>query len=190
MRTRDENKIQALENATFDLVEESGIANLSINKLAKRAGVSVATTYIYYENKADLLGQLFSKVQENLITQLPMPDQTLTPQDQFATLMRDYAANFEKHPKQVAFMATMVANPEFLPDDMQGEGSLLSPAVLTVIKQAYQQQLLTTANVDIIVAQALQPMQWLMQSRLRNNLSVSEDELNTLIQLATRALFK
>ena len=190
MRTRDENKIQALENATFDLVEESGIANLSINKLAKRAGVSVATTYIYYENKADLLGQLFSKVQENLITQLPMPDQTLTPQDQFATLMRDYAANFEKHPKQAAFMATMVANPEFLPDDMQGEGSLLSPAMLTVIKQAYQQQLLTTANVDIIVAQALQPMQWLMQSRLRNNLSVSEDELNTLIQLATRALFK
>ena len=84
----------------------------------------------------------------------------------------------------------MVANPEFLPDDMQGEGSLLSPAMLTVIKQAYQQQLLTTANVDIIVAQALQPMQWLMQSRLRNNLSVSEDELNTLIQLATRALFK
>ena len=62
--------------------------------------------------------------------------------------------------------------------------------MLTVIKQAYQQQLLTTANVDIIVAQALQPMQWLMQSRLRNNLSVSEDELNTLIQLATRALFK
>ena len=87
MRTRDENKIQALENATFDLVEESGIANLSINKLAKRAGVSVATTYIYYENKADLLGQLFGKVQDNLITQLPMPDQTLTPQDQFATLL-------------------------------------------------------------------------------------------------------
>ena len=44
MRTRDENKIQALENAAFDLVEESGIANLSINKLAKRAGVSVGTT--------------------------------------------------------------------------------------------------------------------------------------------------
>ena len=62
--------------------------------------------------------------------------------------------------------------------------------MLTVIKRAYQQQLLMTANVDIIVAQSLQPMQWLLQSRLRNGLTVSNDELTELIALASRALLK
>ena len=62
--------------------------------------------------------------------------------------------------------------------------------MLTVIKRAYQQQLLMTANVDIIVAQSLQPMQWLVQARLRNGLTVSNDELTELIALASRALFK
>lgn len=190
MRTRDSNKIKALEDATYDLVEEAGIANFSINKLAKRAGVSVATAYIYYANKADLLGQLFEKVQTLLVGSIAVPDDDQTPQEQFEVVMRAYAQTSEQHPKQVAFMATLVANPEFLPTEIQGEGSLLGPAMLTVIKRAYQQQLLMTANVDIIVAQSLQPMQWLLQSRLRNGLTVSNDELTELIALASRALFK
>lgn len=190
MRTRDSNKIKALEDATYDLVEEAGIANFSINKLAKRAGVSVATAYIYYANKADLLGQLFEKVQTLLVGSTAVPDDDQTPQEQFEVVMRAYAQTFEQHPKQVAFMATLVANPEFLPTEIQGEGSLLGPAMLTVIKRAYQQQLLMTANVDIIVAQSLQPMQWLLQARLRNGLTVSNDELTELIALASRALFK
>ena len=80
MRTRDSNKIKALEDATYDLVEEAGIANFSINKLAKRAGVSVATAYIYYANKADLLGQLFEKVQTLLVGSTAVPDDDHTPQ--------------------------------------------------------------------------------------------------------------
>ena len=190
MRTRDENKIKALEEATYALVEEAGIAGFSINKLAKRAGVSVATAYIYYENKADLLGQLFQKVQTLLIDSLPVPTSEQPVQSQFASLMREYARVFEQHPKQVAFLAAMTANPSFLPTDEQGQGSLLGPAMLTVIKRAYQADLLTTSNVDIIVAQSLQPLQWLMQSRAQNGLSVTEEEVTVLITLAERALFK
>jgi|GEM_PF-2492387 len=190
MRIRDENKIKALEEATYALVEEAGIAGFSLNKLAKRAGVSVATTYIYYENKMDLLGQLFQKVQTLLIDNLPVPraDQPITVQ--FAKLMQAYAEAFEQHPQQVAFLAAMTANPSFLPAEEQGQGSLLGPAMLTVIKRAYQADMLTTSNVDIIVAQSLQPLQWLMQSRTQNGLSVSEEEVALLITLAERALFK
>ena len=73
MRQRDENKISALSKAAIDLVAEQGIINLSINKMAKRAGVSVATAYVYYDNKADLLGKLFQQVQNLLINNMTMP---------------------------------------------------------------------------------------------------------------------
>lgn len=189
MRTRDMSKIQALEDAAYDLVQEQGLSHLSINKLAKRANVSVATAYIYYENKADLLGTLYQSIRKTLILNLPLPNTALTVQEQFAQVMHTYAETFLAHPKQVNFMSALSANPEYLPEDMQGDDSLLGPAMMAVIKQAYEQNKLRTKNVDLIVAQALQPLQWLLQTRAQHKAGVRVEEVDALIEMAQRAIF-
>lgn len=189
MRNRDMSKIQALENAAYDLVQAQGLSQLSINKLAKRANVSVATAYIYYENKADLLGTLYQSIRETLILNLPLPDPALTVQEQFAQVMRTYAETFLAHPKQVNFMTALSANPEYLPEAMQGDDSLLGPAMMAVIKQAYEKNKLRTKNVDLIVAQALQPLQWLLQTRAQHKAGVQVEEVDALIEMAQRAIF-
>lgn len=189
MRTRDMSKIQALEDAAYDLVQEQGLSHLSINKLAKRANVSVATAYIYYENKADLLGTLYQSIRKTLILNLPLPNTALTVQEQFAQVMHTYAETFLAHPKQVNFMSALSANPEYLPEEMQGDDSLLGPAMMAVIKQAYEQNKLRTKNVDLIVAQALQPLQWLLQTRAQHKAGVRVEEVDALIEMAQRAIF-
>lgn len=189
MRNRDMSKIQALEDAAYDLVQAQGLSQLSINKLAKRANVSVATAYIYYENKADLLGTLYQSIRETLILNLPLPNPASTVQEQFAQVMRTYAETFLAHPKQVNFMTALSANPEYLPEEMQGDDSLLGPAMMAVIKQAYEQNKLRTKNVDLIVAQALQPLQWLLQTRAQHNAKVQVEEVDALIEMAQRAIF-
>ena len=189
MRNRDMSKIQALEDAAYDLVQAQGLSQLSINKLAKRANVSVATAYIYYENKADLLGTLYQGIRETLILNLPLPNQALTVQEQFAQVMHAYAETFLAHPKQVNFMTALSANPEYLPEEMQGDDSLLGPAMMAVVKQAYEQNKLRTKNVDLIVAQALQPLQWLLQTRARHQAGVQVEEVDALIEMAQRAIF-
>lgn len=55
MRYRDENKVQAIRDAAIDMVAQDGLENFGINRLAKAAGVSPATIYIYYKDKEDLL---------------------------------------------------------------------------------------------------------------------------------------
>jgi len=189
MRNRDMSKIQALEEAAYDLVQTKGLSQLSINKLAKRANVSVATAYIYYENKADLLGTLYQSIRDTLILNLPLPNTALSVQEQFAQVMHSYADTFLAHPKKVNFMTALSANPEYLPEDMQGDDSLLGPAMMAVIKQAYEQNKLRTKNVDLIVAQALQPLQWLLQTRAQHNAKVQVEEIDALIEMAQRAIF-
>ena len=88
------------------------------------------------------------------------------------------------------FLAAMLANQQFLPSDLQNSGSLLNNELLTVITQAYRQKLLVTGSVDLIVAQTIQPMQWLLQSRIQNGLTVSDAEIEEFITMATRAIFK
>ncbi|MBM7617039.1 AcrR family transcriptional regulator [Weissella uvarum] len=190
MRKRDENKLIALEQAALDLVQENGLSQLSINKLAKRAGVSVATAYIYFENKSDLLGHLYQSMQNTLIEQIEAPDASLPITQQFAQVMQAYAHNFDQNPKALNFMAALAANPEYLPEDLQTNTTLLGPAMLTVIKRAYQADQLVTHNVDLIVAQALQPLQWLYQVRAQHQVPVTAAELDQLIGMATRAIFK
>jgi AcrR family transcriptional regulator len=55
MRIKDEEKQEALFEATVKLVNEIGFAASSVAKIAKEAKVSAATLYVYYKNKEDLL---------------------------------------------------------------------------------------------------------------------------------------
>jgi AcrR family transcriptional regulator len=62
MRTRDENKIEAIFQQALEMIVNEGFDGFSMQKLAKAAGVSPATIYIYFSDKEELLLQLNKKV--------------------------------------------------------------------------------------------------------------------------------
>jgi len=61
MRTRDENKITKIFHKTLEMIVKYGFDGLSMQKLARAAGVSPATIYIYFKSKEDLLLQLHKR---------------------------------------------------------------------------------------------------------------------------------
>jgi AcrR family transcriptional regulator len=63
MRTRDESKIEAIRDKAIEIIVNEGFDGFSMQKLAKAAGVSPATIYIYHKNREDLLNNLFNEVQ-------------------------------------------------------------------------------------------------------------------------------
>jgi AcrR family transcriptional regulator len=58
MRPRDENKELLIRQKAIEMVVQNGMDGFSVNKLAKAAGVSPATIYIYYKDKDDLITKL------------------------------------------------------------------------------------------------------------------------------------
>jgi len=59
MRKRDEQKEQAIRDHALEMIVTHGFDGLSMQKLAKAAGVSPSTIYIYFKDREDLLLQLF-----------------------------------------------------------------------------------------------------------------------------------
>lgn len=59
MRPRDDNKVEALMKHALKMIVKTGFDGLSMQKLAKAAGVSPATIYIYFKDRDDLILQLF-----------------------------------------------------------------------------------------------------------------------------------
>jgi AcrR family transcriptional regulator len=58
MRTRDESKENLVREKALEMLVNEGLNGFSMQKLAKAAGVSPATLYIYYKDKDDLIVQL------------------------------------------------------------------------------------------------------------------------------------
>jgi len=64
MRTRDEHKQDLIRRKAIEIIAKVGFEGLSMHKLAKAAGVSSNTIYVYYKNREDLLVQIFNEVNE------------------------------------------------------------------------------------------------------------------------------
>ena len=67
MRNRDENKELAIRQEAIKMIVETGLDGFSVQKLAKAAGVSPATIYIYYKDKDDLVLQLCYEVSNRML---------------------------------------------------------------------------------------------------------------------------
>ncbi len=69
MRTRDENKIRSIHKHALALFGKEGFDGFSIQKLAKAAGVSPATIYIYFKDKEDLILRIWLEAADDMATE-------------------------------------------------------------------------------------------------------------------------
>ncbi|MEP7141977.1 MAG: TetR/AcrR family transcriptional regulator [Ferruginibacter sp.] len=67
MRKRDENKERSIRDKALQMMVKEGLRGFSMQKLAKAAGVSPATIYIYFKNKEDLVLQLYREAGEKMV---------------------------------------------------------------------------------------------------------------------------
>lgn len=58
MRVRDENKKAVLRRKAIEMIVKEGLDGISMQKLARAAGCSPATIYIYFKDKDDLILQI------------------------------------------------------------------------------------------------------------------------------------
>ena len=70
MRRKDDEKEKSIKEAVIKLILEEGFHGTSISKIAKMAGVSPATVYIYYENKEVMLQEIYREYSEEVFDYL------------------------------------------------------------------------------------------------------------------------
>jgi TetR/AcrR family transcriptional repressor of multidrug resistance operon len=61
MKPKDDDKLQAIAEATFALVEKVGLSGLTMADIARAAGIATGTLYVYYSSKEELINDLYRK---------------------------------------------------------------------------------------------------------------------------------
>lgn len=104
MRTRNSNKEKLVRQKAIEMLVEEGFQGFSMNKLARVCGISVATLYIYYRDKEDMIIKIGTEIgKEFMATTL----KGFSPKMHFAEGLKKQWENRSafalKHPKEVAF---------------------------------------------------------------------------------------
>lgn len=66
MRCRDDEKQQNIKKAVIKLILAEGFHGISISKIAREAGISPATVYVYYDNKDAMLRDIYRECGEKI----------------------------------------------------------------------------------------------------------------------------
>ncbi|WP_162260730.1 TetR/AcrR family transcriptional regulator [Furfurilactobacillus siliginis] len=185
----DQSKLDALQQSVYDLVRSEGIVNLSMGKVAKAAGISPRTIYIYYDDKADLLGQLYLQAQQRidsgLMTELGNTTDLL---QQLAIMIRHYAKAYTQMPNETVYTKAIEQNPQLVSAVVKKHVGEIAPPVQEMYENMQADNHFLHAPFQTFMAIAAGPMSMMIQDAINEKRAIKEQEINDIIAATSMAI--
>ena len=188
MRTKDDQKKEALFKATVKLVNEIGFASSSVSKIAKEANVSPSTIYVFFENKDDLLVSTYVEIKHNLSKALledldeKRPIRDIIKSVWFRVFKYisnnleayDYVEQFANSPYS-SLVDRETLEKEYIP-------------IINVIEKGIEQKIIKNVDMNLLVAFMFNPISRLANPRLCHGLEMDKEGLELAFTMAWDAI--
>jgi len=187
MRKRDDEKQDNIKKSVVRLILQEGFQGTSISKIAKLAGVSPATVYIYYENKEVMLRDIYQEYAEEVFEYLLhhlVPD--MSGEQLIDVLIRQYYQYILDNEEIFHFVDQFRSCPSL----HDGCHSLKGPKSLNDILREYKERgILNNFNNENIWAILFYPIKNIAVNP-HNAEASSEELLDEMIIIIRKALLK
>lgn len=188
MRIKDDKKQQALFLATVKLVNEIGFAATSVSKIAREAGVSPATLYVYFKNKEDLLISTYMKIKEGMgETILENFDATRPLQEIFRTVWRNTFHYVSENLDEFRYAEQFSNSPYTEQVDKKKLEKQFKP-LLQVIEKGKKEKILKDISLDIFGVFMFHPIMVLANPHHCKTFEVTEENIETAFTMAWDAV--
>ena len=182
MRVKDENKQQRIKEAMVSLILREGIDGTSVSKIAREAGVSAATIYVYYENKEEMLAEIFREYAHQsyrYILQCVRPE--MTGSELIETMVRSCYAFSTEHEEIFSFVEQCSRCPSLSAQVCEKD---CSGDILTMIRRYQDAGVLKRCSDWNMAAVLFAPVRWLATNRrmIQADSEMLLDELVLMVQ--------
>lgn len=150
MRQKDDSKAQDILIATLDEVEAVGLAGLSIEAVARRAGVASGTIYTYFRNKEALLDALYRHTKARFMAFVPR-DEGLPVRAAFSAMVAAFIDYLIANNRELVFMGQMVNSP-YLTDDTRMTVALGTRPLTALLERGKAEHLLKDMDTAWMLA--------------------------------------
>jgi AcrR family transcriptional regulator len=188
MRTKDDEKREALFEATIKLVNELGFASSSVSKIAKEANVSSATLYIYYKNKEDLLVSTYIEIKRDLSKAILAGfDNTLPLRDILKNVWKNLFGYVSTNQEYYKYMDQFANSPYISLVNKEVTEQYFVP-LAEILNKGIEQKILKDVDMEILSAFLWSPATFLANARLCQNFTVNEKNVDTAFALVWDAI--
>ena len=188
MRRRDENKKEAIFQATKELLNEVGFSEISMSKIAKRAGVSAATIYVYFDNKDDMLKKLYLDVKNHLAAAIIHTlDETQPIRHIVELAMRGYLDFILAHREDYLFLEQF-ANSPMLENLCIEEHVPSFEAMHTIIAKGQREGILRQVDETLLISFCYLPIAQLVKENVKGTLELTEEAIQTVLDMSWNAI--
>lgn len=185
MRRKDDEKEQRIKEAVIKIMLQEGFHGTSISKIAKMAEVSPATVYIYFENKEDMLKDIYQEYSEKVFRYLL---NCLQPEMDSAniieTLMRGYYAYMRENPEAFSFVEQF-SNCPAMASKCSGKKGLCH--IFSLISEMKKEKLIKPYSDECLAALIFYPVKAIAVDA-HTDCAGQEELLEELIQIVQNAV--
>ncbi|MBL4906417.1 MAG: TetR/AcrR family transcriptional regulator [Sneathiella sp.] len=188
MREKDETKRRAIRDAAVLEVIEGGLTGASMGRIAKRAGVSPGTIYLYFPSKEELLQQIYLEIKTELHHQIMAgfnKSDTST-----LNIKRIWFALFEyarEHPSDFVF-SEYVAAAQLLDETRKPEVEAMAIEVATILNTAIEDGTLRRVPISALTAVLIAPALQLGRRAILTNEAITSDTLDNTFDMIWRGI--
>ncbi|HEX2685341.1 MAG TPA: TetR/AcrR family transcriptional regulator [Kofleriaceae bacterium] len=149
MKRKDEAKAREILAATISTVQELGIAGLSMEAVARRAGVATGTLYVYHPSKEALLDAAYLAVKSEVASEV-FRDEALPVRPAFLKMAGAYLDYLVEHRAEVAFME-QVKHSTFLSDETRRTVEQSAKALYRLLERGKRELLLKPLDTALMI---------------------------------------
>lgn len=168
MRYKDENKQEAIFQATIRLINEIGYANISMSKIAKVAGVSVSTLYTYYENKEDMFRKVYVEAKT---TMLAACSSGITESETVRQSIRRICKNlleFMKENEEYFLFIEQSSNSPLVTESISEEVDIYHRPVISVFERGINEDILKKTSPVLLIGFCFYPIAQIYKETCHN----------------------
>ncbi len=177
-------KRSALLKATLLLINNGGIQEASMAKIAKEANVSPATIYLYFENKQDLVNQLYIEVKTNFTSKAFQGYDSESPvKRSFEQIWFNMSA-FKLNQKEEASFLSQCDNTPLIDEKTLREGLILLQPLFDLWLRGQKEGIIKDISPFLLYAYTIYPMAFLMNMQKRELYQLDDAVLKVAFQAA------
>lgn len=188
MRHKDEQKNERIFQASIQLINELGLSETSMSKIAKKAGVSASTIYVYFENKEDMLNKLYLSIKKAMSEAMFYDhDPSLPLKKVFEHALEKYIHFILMHKDEFLFIEQF-SNSPLLNKLSRNEGMELFEPIFILLEEGKKQKIFKPVDTNLLHMFMFNPVMQYVKEYYGGRLEMSEENLNKIVQMTWDAI--
>lgn len=184
IRQKCDKKRVALLYATLHLVNNHGFHDAPMSKIAKMAEVSPATIYIYFENKQDLINQLYLEMKASFSAfAFNNYNEETCVMESFKQIWFNIA-NFKLNKGEEANFLSQCDNTPMIDDAIKREGLKHLQPLLDLWERGKEESVIKPISPYLLYAFTIYPLSFLTNKQYKTSCELNREKLNDAFQAA------